>query len=77
MSKVILAVYDAKRHALRLSEPLAGVNDNDKVRVAIELEAAEGPRRPWTRHRGTFDEESGRQIAAAIREAFGREEIEV
>ncbi len=77
MSKVILAEYDAEGHALKLSEPLAGLKDHEKVRISIEDTQEPTAERPWLAFRGSLDEESGRQIAAAIQEAFGRDEIEI
>jgi hypothetical protein len=76
VSRVIIAEYDAERQVLKLPEPLEGVKDRERVRLAIERPSAR-PQRPWMRHRGVLDEESGREIAVAIREAFGEESIEV
>ncbi len=76
MSKVILAEYAAAHRALKLPKPLEGVQDRQRVKIAI-AEAADKAEPQWKRHRGIFDGDAGRQIAAAIREAFGREEIEV
>jgi len=36
MSRLIVAEYDANENSLRLSEPLPGVEDHEKVRVMIE-----------------------------------------
>jgi len=36
MSRVVIAEYDAAEKALRLSEPLPGVKDHEKVRVSVE-----------------------------------------
>jgi hypothetical protein len=36
MGQVVVAEYDAAQNALRLAEPLPGVNDRDKVRVSVE-----------------------------------------
>ena len=78
MSKVILAEYDAEHQALKLPEPLDGVKDRERVRVAIEKEPLEAVAElPWLSCEGSIDPESGRQIATAIQEAFGRGEIEV
>ncbi len=78
MSKVLLAEYDAEHQSLKLPEPLAGVKDHERVRVAIEeTSVREEAELPWLSCEGSFDPESGRQIARAIQEAFGRGEIEV
>ena len=36
MSRSVIAEYDANENILRLAEPLAGVEDHEKVRVSIE-----------------------------------------
>jgi hypothetical protein len=36
MTRIVIAEYDAAENALRLSEPLPGVQDHQKVRVAVE-----------------------------------------
>jgi hypothetical protein len=36
MGRVVIAEYDAAQNALRLAEPVPGLKDHDKVRVAIE-----------------------------------------
>lgn len=78
MSKVILAEYDAESQSLKLPEPLPGVEDHEKLRVSIEeVPAAAEADLPWLSCEGSFDPESGRQIAQAIQDAFGRGEIEV
>jgi hypothetical protein len=38
MSRTIVAEYDAKENVLRLSEPLSGVKDHEKVRISIETD---------------------------------------
>ncbi len=77
MSKVILAEYDAEHRTLKLAEPLAGVKDREKLRVAIEGAAPEDGERPWMKCAGMLSPEAGRQLAQAVREAFGRDEIEI
>ena len=76
MSKVILVEYDAEHRTLKLGEPLAGVKDHEKLRVAIEG-ASEDGERPWMKCAGMLSPEAGRQLAQAVREAFGRDEIEI
>lgn len=36
MSRLVVAEYDATENSLRLSEPLSGVKDHEKVHVSIE-----------------------------------------
>ena len=40
MSRVIVAEYDAHETALRLTVPLPGVKDHEKVRVSVETDDA-------------------------------------
>lgn len=77
MSKVVIAEYDAERQSLKLSEPLIGVRDHEKVRVAIEGAVAQDGERPWMKCADILSPEAGRQLAQAVREAFGRDEIEI
>ena len=73
MAKVVIAEYDAKENALRLIEPLAGIKDHDRVRVAIDESAGEQDR-PWLAMRGILSAEAGASLAAAIDEMFGSSE---
>ena len=66
MSKVIEAEYLAEAHVLKLEHPLDGVRDRERVRLVIEQS-------DWPR----VDEEAGRALARAVREAFGRDNIAV
>lgn len=77
MSKTMFADYDPDRNTLTLEEPLEGIKEHIRVKVEIEALPTVKPIRRWMKHRGVLDEESGREIAAAIREAFGRDNIEV
>lgn len=72
MSRVILAEYDAKHQTLKLPEPLAGVKDHEKVKVAIEKESAEeAVERPWMKYEGILSPEAGEDLSRAIEEMFG------
>ena len=72
MGKTFEAEYVASEKVLRLAEPLAGVRDHDMVRVTIE-ETGSSERGDWP----TVSEEAGRELARAVREAFGRDNIAV
>ena len=72
MQRTIEAEYIAEEKILKLTEPLAGVRNHETVRVTI------GDRR--TAERGdwpTLGEDAGRELARAVREAFGRDDIAV
>jgi len=73
MTKVIIAEYDALENALRLDEPLAGIKDHQRIRVAIDEPASDGDR-PWLAMRGILSAEAGASLAAAIDEMFGSSE---
>jgi hypothetical protein len=78
MTRRIKAEYLADEQKLRLEGPLEGVEDHQKVIVAVDVSAEEpGDERPWIRFRGILSQEAGREVALAIREAFGRDEIEI
>lgn len=72
MSRTIEAEYIAEGNVLKLAEPLAGVRDHGKVRVTIDVSVT-ADRDDWP----TLSEEAGRDLARAVREAFGRDNIEV
>jgi hypothetical protein len=68
MSKTIEAEYIAEEKVLKVTEPLAGVRNHEMVRVTLNgTVAPEGGDWP------TVSEEGGRDLARAIREAFGRD----
>jgi hypothetical protein len=50
MSRIVLAEYDANENILRLTEPLHGVRDHEKLFVSIdapvEESKVEAPRQP-------------------------------
>jgi hypothetical protein len=81
MSKTIIAEvgaeYDPEHNTLKLDEPLTGIKGRVRLRIETESEAPAEPERQWMASEGALDEESGREIAKAVREAFGRDEIEI
>jgi hypothetical protein len=75
MSRSIEAEYLAEHNVLKLTEPLTGVRDHAKL--AVEITALATPEaQPWMALSGSLDGHSGREVARAVNEAFGRE-IEV
>jgi hypothetical protein len=40
MSELVIAEYDASENVLRLSEPLSGVRDHEKIHISIEKSTA-------------------------------------
>ena len=72
MREVIEAEYLADERVLKLTRPLDGVSDHERVRVVVEQTAA-------TEHGGwpTLGHEAGRELARAVRDAFGRDDIAV
>jgi hypothetical protein len=68
MSRTIEAEYIAEEKVLKLAEPLAGVRNHEMVRVTLDGTVAP-ERGDWP----TVSEEGGRDLALAIREAFGRD----
>ena len=75
MARTIEAEYLAEQNVLKLAEPLTGVRDHAKVAVEIK-DSSTTDSQPWMVLAGTLDEHSGREVARAVNEAFGRE-IEV
>ena len=69
MTRHVKAEYIADEQVLRLEEPLDGVRNGEKVLVLIEsgIESLDG----------SLSVEAGREFAAAVKDAFGRDEIEV
>jgi hypothetical protein len=75
MARTIEAEYLAEQNVLKLSEPLAGVLDHAKL--AVEIKDSSRPEsQAWMALAGSLDARSGREVALAVNEAFGRE-IEV
>ncbi len=75
MTRTIEAEYLAEENVLKLDEPLTGVRDHAKLSVEIKLSSTPGAQ-PWMRIADSLDEHSGREVALAVNEAFGRK-IEV
>jgi hypothetical protein len=76
MGRTVQAEYLAGENILKLTQPLEGVKDHANVVLEIRELPSEGSQ-PWLRLAGSLGEEEGRVVARAVREAFGRDEIEV
>lgn len=72
----VRAEYDADSGVLRLTEPLEGVANHETVSVIVAKLSDEAAEPPWMRLEGSLDEQAGREIAATIKEAFGRDQID-
>jgi len=72
MSKVIEAEYLAKERVLKLAQPLDEIADHERVHVVIE-QRQPAERNDWPK----VGENAGCELARAVREAFGRDEIAV
>ena len=72
MSKVVEAEYLAELGVLKLARPLDGIADHERVHVVVE-QSPSAQRNDWP----AVDEEAGRELAAAVRDAFGRDEIAI
>ena len=76
MTRTIEAEYIANENILKLAQPLSGVADHAMVSIEVkEAPAASG--QPWLALAGSLGEEEGCELARAVRDAFGRDEIEV
>ncbi|MEA2237823.1 MAG: hypothetical protein QOC81_2547 [Thermoanaerobaculia bacterium] len=75
MTRTIEAEYLADENVLKLTEPLTGVRDHAKVAVEIK-DSSVHEHQPWMALAGSLDGDSGREVAKAVNEAFGRK-IEV
>jgi len=69
MSRTIEAEYVAEEKVLKLTEPLTGVRNHEMVRVTLDDGIVVPERGDWP----TVSEEGGRDLAQAVREAFGRD----
>jgi hypothetical protein len=76
MSRTVEAEYIADQNVLKLTEPLSGIGDHQKVEVEIRPALASADQ-PWLRLAGSLSDNEGRDLARAVRDAFGRDEIEV
>jgi len=72
MTKSVEAEYLADEGMLKLAHPLDGIADHERVRVVVEQRPA-AERNEWPK----LGEEAGRELARAVRDAFGRDEIAV
>jgi hypothetical protein len=72
MSRTVEAEYIADGNVLKLAEPLAGVRDHGKVLVTID-ERVPADRGDWP----TLSDEAGRELAQAVRDAFGRNNVAI
>ena len=72
MDRTIEAEYIAEEKILKLTEPLAGVRNHETVRLTID-----DPRTAEFGDWPMLSAEAGRELARAVREAFGRDDIAV
>lgn len=77
MGRTIEAEYIARENILKLAQPLRGVADHAKVSIEVKDVEAATRDQPWLALAGSLSEEEGRELARAVRDAFGRDEIEV
>ena len=77
MNPVIEAEYIAGENVLKLSAPLEGIQDHALLEVEIKHASVPSADQPWMRVAGSLSAEDGCAVAKAIREGFGRDEIEV
>jgi hypothetical protein len=72
MSSPVEAEYLEKERVLKLARPLEGVRDHERVSVVVETStAAAGGEWP------ALSDEAGDDLARAVRDAFGRDDIAV
>ena len=76
MGRTIEAEYIARENILKLDEPLKGVADHARVSIEVK-ESQPVQKQPWLVLAPSLTEEEGRELARAVRDAFGRDEIEV
>jgi hypothetical protein len=69
MSRTILAEYDAEHKTLKLEEPLEGIEDREKVKVAVEPNVLEDVERPWMRFEGSLPHEIAEKIRRTLEDA--------
>ena len=68
MGKVLTAEYDATERSLKLEEPLADVQDREKVQVIVAKTI--DPQRPWLALSGSMSAEQADDLERAIKEMF-------
>jgi len=71
MSKSVEAEYLTDEGVLKLAHPLDGIADHERVHVVVEQRPTE--RNDWPK----LGEAAGRELARAVRDAFGRDDIAV
>lgn len=76
MTRTVEAEYIAGENILKLAKPLTGVADHAMVSVEIKQAVVDSDQ-PWLALAGSLTEEEGRELARTVRDAFGRDEIEV
>ena len=76
MTKTIEVEYIADERVLKLVAPLEGVEDHARLEVEIKETHSQADQ-PWMKLAGSLSTEDGQAVARAIRDAFGRDEIEV
>jgi hypothetical protein len=76
MTRTIEAEYLASENVLKLAGPLEGVRDHARLSLEIVGYARPGSQ-PWLAVQGSLSADEGRELARRVREAFGRNEIEV
>jgi hypothetical protein len=69
---MVEAEYLAEERVLKLTHPLEGVHDHERVNVVIEQSSVVS-RGDWP----AVGDEAGNELAQAVRDAFGRDEIGV
>jgi hypothetical protein len=77
MTRTIEAEYLASENVLKLSGPLEGIRDHARLSLEIVSGTSATASQPWLAMQGSLSAEEGRDLAHRIREAFGRDEIEV
>jgi len=68
MGRIMKAKYDAAQNALRLAEPLEGVENDETVDVTVTPKDA--PRPSILAFRGSLSKEAGESLARAVEELF-------
>lgn len=70
MTRTITVEYIAEENSLKLSEPLEGVEDHEKITILIPSEEMSS-QMARNETRETVSPEAGRSLDAAIEEVFG------
>jgi hypothetical protein len=72
MNRTIQAEYIAEERVLKLARPLEGVHDHQVVSVTVDSKVA-ADHCEWP----VLREEAASELAKAVRDAFGRDEIAI